>query len=344
MTAATVPAPRAAARRKPVAWTRLVWVTWRQHRGGLAGVAALLGVTAVYLAVMGGKIHDAYAKYAACHPAGSVACHQLKQALDSYYGSQQGSVLSSGINAQSVPFLLLAVPVLIGVFTGAPVLARELETGTFRFAWTQGCGRLRWALAKLVLLAVALAVAAQAFSLLFSWYFQPFVAEGKTSRFPIQVFGNSGVAFAAWTLLAFAMAAFAGVVIRRTVPAMAATLTVWTVLYVTVVDMLRQNYAAPLTTTGAPPAGSWVLGQRLLTPGGKPLTGSLVQLLPASVRDSQSPGAVMTWLAQHHYIQSLVYQPGSRFWSFQLFEGGWVLMLSLILLAATVWLVRRRAA
>ena len=54
---------------------------------------------------------------------------------------------------------LQVVPVLIGAFAGAPVLARELETGTFRFAWTQGFGRWRWALAKLVLLAVVLAAA-----------------------------------------------------------------------------------------------------------------------------------------------------------------------------------------
>ncbi|MGD0605948.1 MAG: hypothetical protein ABSA53_20450 [Streptosporangiaceae bacterium] len=35
----------------------------------------------------------------------------------------------------------LVVPALIGAFAGAPVLARELETGTFRYAWTLGSGR-----------------------------------------------------------------------------------------------------------------------------------------------------------------------------------------------------------
>jgi hypothetical protein len=35
---------------------------------------------------------------------------------------------------------------------------------------------------------------------------------------------------------------------------------------------------------------------------------------------------------------------GGRYWHFQFIEGGWLLALSLILLAATVWLVRRRAA
>ena len=61
---------------------------------------------------------------------------------------------------QLLPLLLQAVPALIGAFLGAPVLARELETGTFRYAWTQGFGRWRWTLAKLVSLAVLAAAAA----------------------------------------------------------------------------------------------------------------------------------------------------------------------------------------
>ena len=77
-----------------------------------------------------------------------------------------------------VPGLLQVTPVLIGIFTGAPLLARELESGTFRFAWTQGAGRTRWVLVKLVLLAAAVTGAAAAFSLLFSWWYQPFFAEG----------------------------------------------------------------------------------------------------------------------------------------------------------------------
>lgn len=66
----------------------------------------------------------------------------------------------------------------IGASAGAPVLARELETGTFRFAWTQGIGRSRWAIAKLVLLAAAAPAAAGAFSVPFSWYLRPLAAPG----------------------------------------------------------------------------------------------------------------------------------------------------------------------
>ena len=155
MTTLTVPArPEEDATLRPVPWRRMAWVTWRQHRTALGAVAALLGALAVYLWLTGLQIHHAYT--AACHPAGSLAC----------------TLNFSGRYATTVNIMrvfLQLVPALIGAFAGAPVLAREMETGTFRFAWTQGFGRWRWALAKLVLLAVAVAAAAGAFSVLFSW-------------------------------------------------------------------------------------------------------------------------------------------------------------------------------
>src|SRR5205807_5987504 len=89
-------------------------------------------------------------------------------------------------------YVLQAVPALIGAFVGAPVLARELETGTFRYAWTQGFGRWRWTLAKLVPLAVAVAAAAGALSVLFSWYYQPFFADGNQTPFTAELFGVRG--------------------------------------------------------------------------------------------------------------------------------------------------------
>ncbi|HEX3963050.1 MAG TPA: hypothetical protein VHZ03_41525 [Trebonia sp.] len=61
---------------------------------------------------------------------------------------------------EAVAGLLLSVPALIGAFIGAPVIGREMETGTFRYTWTQEFGRCRWALAKLVPLAVAVTTAA----------------------------------------------------------------------------------------------------------------------------------------------------------------------------------------
>ena len=58
----------------------------------------------------------------------------------------------------------------------------------------------------------------------------------------------------------------------------------------------------------------------------------------------QALASTMQYLTQHGYTYWTRYQPGSRFWPFQWIEGGWLLALSVLLLAATVWLVRRRAA
>ena len=351
MTATTITVPRtpSAARRRPVPWTRLGWVTLRQHRPALIGAAAFLGLVSLYLLIMGLQINHAYAQVAACHPASSAACQQLAQAFNrQYWGGGGGGALSAG-GAQTVSSLLLVVPVMLGIFLGAPVLAREFETGTFRFAWTQGCGRSRWAVSKLVLLAVVVTAVTWAFTELFTWYYHAFLVDGQVSRLLPLAFGLLGVAFAAWTLAAFAIAAFFGALIRRTLPAMAATLVTWTVLAIGTATWLRQHYLAPLKTTALnPPAGAWVLSNYATGPNGHVLSqqafNQLAQQAPASVQNSPNRSALQDWLAQQHYTQWTSYEPASRFWHFQLIEAGWLVALSAILIAASVWLVRRRAA
>jgi hypothetical protein len=324
---------------RPVPWTKLIWVTWRQHRIALAGVAALLGGLGLYLLIKGLQIHSAYAAVAACHPIGSAACELAAHPFVNDHNT-----------AVDVAAILLVIPVLIGVFVGAPLLARELETGTFRFAWTQGCGRLRWTVAKLALLATAVTAAAGAFSLLFSWYYQPFLADRIEGALAPQLFNLRGVDFAAWTLVAFALGAIAGVLIRRTVPAMAASLAAWAGLDLATTLFLRKHYQAPLVIKGSPGYANppWVVGQWSTGPNGARVSQYTIRNVighaPASVRNSPSPNAATAYLSAHHYTQWSAYQPESRFWHFQLIEGGWLLLLSLILIAATVWLVRRRAA
>ena len=333
MTALTVPArPEEGARLRPLPWQRMAWVAWRQHRFALAGVVVLLGGLAVYLWITGLQMHHTYAT--ACHPARSLAC------AENFTGQY-------GITAIFVSILLQAVPALIGAFTGAPVLARELETGTFRYAWTQAFGRWRWALAKLVLLAVAVAAAAGAFSVLVSWYNQPFFAAGYAIPLSTRVFDLHGVAFAAWTLAAFAIGALAGMLVRRVVPAIAATLAVYAGLALTTAVYLREHYMAPLLTRQLNlPGSAWVVSQWYAKGGtfafparGSQIGNAVSRLCPQN--SDFSPGQC---LAQHGYSQWSSYQPGSRFWPFQWIEGGWLLALSMLLIAATIWLVRRRAA
>jgi hypothetical protein len=322
---------------RPVPWRNLAGVAWRQHRLALAGVAALLGSLALYLLIMGLLIRHAYAGVTDCHPAGSPACQIVGRLFNSdYYGT-----------AQTTSGVLQVIPVLAGVFVGAPLLARELETGTFRFAWTQGSGRLRWIIAKLVLLAVALTGAAAAFSVLFSWYYHPFFAEGLDGVLAPQLFDLRGVDFAAWTLAAFAVAAFAGMLIRRTVPAMAASIAAWAGLDLATVLFLRKHYQAPVTARsfGPDPGLSWVVRQWWQGPGGRPADESAIRALVQQAGPAaKTPQGLQQLLTGHGYWEWSSYQPASRFWSFQFIEGGWLLALSLLLLVATVWLVRHRAA
>jgi hypothetical protein len=358
MTALTVAArPEQDASLPPVPWRRMAWVTWRQHRLALAGVAAFLGALAWCLWRLGVGLHQSYAVAAACHPATSPLCDELQTSF-----SNKDLFLAGGRIVQ-------AVPALLGAFAGAPVLARELETGTFRYAWTQGFGGWRWTLAKLVPLAVVLTAMAGTLSLLFSWYYRPYLTTGNTflpEESPLgDFFALRGVAFAAWTLAAFAIGALAGMLIRRVVPAMAATLAAYFGLAIAEALYLRQHYLTPLVSRNLfrLPASD-ALVRQWWTRGGTTvsqstmnhiLTSRFYRLLPVvhrSAAKSLSGKAqkneanldVLHYLTQHGYTQWTSYQPATRFWPFQWIESGWLLALSVLLIAATIWLVRRRAA
>src|SRR5215471_7560186 len=300
MTALTTPArPKHDARLRPVPWRRMAWVTWRQHHAALIGVAVFLGALAVYLWLTGLQIHHAYAT--ACHPASSLACNL------NFSGRY-------AVTVNVVRVFLQAVPALIGAFAGAPVLAREMETGTFRFAWTQSFGRGRWALGKLVLLAVVVAAAAGAFTVLFSWYASPFFAAGYAIPFATDLFYTLGVAFAAWTLAAFAIGVLAGMLIRRVVPAIAATLAVYAGLALATALYLRQHYMTPLLTSKPNlPGSAWIISL-WYTKGGKfafPAQGS--QIVGALSRNCPGNHSVLSpeqCLTRHGYTWWASYQPG----------------------------------
>jgi hypothetical protein len=340
---------------RPVPWRRMTGVTWRQHRIALAGVAVLLSALAVWLWRIGTPLHSAYAAAVACHPASSAACQNLVNNFNvSATNHTMGSKGAGGI-------LLQVLPVLIGAFAGAPVLARELETGTFRYAWTQGFGRWRWALAKLVLLAVVLAAATAAFGALVSWYYEPEFATGSQALGLYQnsplvtLFSLREVTFPAWTLAAFAIGALAGMLIRRVLPAIVATLAVYTGLAFAAGSFLREHYMTPLATTSSnfnlPGAGTaWTISQwstkggRVAFAGGFPPMSLVNQFCSSLSPGKQGPGDPFAQcLAQHGYTQWTSYQPATRFWPFQWIEGGWLLALSALLIAITVVLVHRRA-
>jgi hypothetical protein len=194
---------------------------------------------------------------------------------------------------------------------------------------------------------------------LLSWYYQPYFGAGnqnlgltQSSPLPGGLFDLRGVAFAAWTLAAFTIGALAGMLIRRVVPAIAATLAIYTDLAVAAGNFLRPRYLMPLVIRNNFPPASAQTVSRWWTRDGHPVSQSVAsQVLQGAPGQAagkgnggvpQSLGSVQ-YLSQHGFTQWISYQPAGRFWAFQRIEGGWLLALSVLLIAVTVWLVRRRA-
>ena len=193
-----------------------------------------------------------------------------------------------------------------------------------------------------------------------SWYYQPDFAAGNQAlglheNSPLAtLFSLREVTFPAWTLAAFAIGALAGMLIRRVVPAIVATLAAYAGLAFATAGFLREHYLTPLVTSNPStcPAPHRVDHQPVVDQGRQ------VRLRRQSPHKPPQPvllfrsnragsGLVRDFapcLAQHGYTQWTSYQPASRFWPFQWIEGGWLLALSALLIAATVWLVHRRAA
>jgi hypothetical protein len=329
-------------RPRPVPWRNMVWVTWRQHRATFVSVPAVLGAAAVLLVIFGLRAHHDYAALVNC---------PLDPGRQSGTCSRLMASFNSGVwpLANVCSILIELVPALLGAFAGAPLLARELESGTFRYAWTQGLRRERQAVAKLVLLGLPLAVAAWAFSELFAWFFQPFLWVEQMNQMSTEgVFDTHGLVFPVFTLVSFVTGAFLGMLFRRIIPALAATLGVYLVLRLlawavrgqyplTVVTSNVQQFAA--YGTPAQPGFPWILNSWVTGPGGQPASQSIASQIQLSLGGAGNqpvsvPKGYTIWTR---------YFPASHFWPMQLLEAGWLLVLAVAIGAAAVWLVHRRA-
>ena len=253
----------------PVPWLGMLWVTWRQHRALLISVLCTFVVAVAGMLVVGLKVrHDYAILRAACHPAASPACAQFGNFFST----------TDWHDGNGIRVAVLVAPALLAMFGGPPVVAREFEHGTFRYAWTQGIGRVRWTMAKLAVLGTVVTVAALVVSQLFTWLFAPFLTTQQLSVLTPTVFDTRGVVYTAWTLTALCLGVFLGALIRRILPAMAAALGAY-------------------------------LGLTALT----------------------------LFFLHDHY-------PMNTFWPMQVFETGWLILLSAALVRGTVWLVRHRSA
>ena len=145
----------------------MIWVSWRQHRSQAIACLALLAALAVYAILLGSSMRSAFS-----HD-GLAACLARSQGIScpaaiSAFMNEFGSAVNIAFWA-----VLLIAPGLLGVLIGAPLIARELEYGTWRLAWSQTVPRTRWLAAKLALVTGGLVVLGAAMTAVITWYRAP---------------------------------------------------------------------------------------------------------------------------------------------------------------------------
>jgi hypothetical protein len=308
----------------------MTWLAWRQFRTAAVVAGLVLVAVAMLLGSTGPHLAHIYREFNSI-PGSSPDIGGLNNVL----------LLSTA---------LVVVPAAIGAFWGAPMIARELEAGTYRLAWTQSVSRTRWLATKLGLLSLA----AVAFTGLFTWMTVWWAHPMHRNRFSAGAFGQNGIAPMGYALFAAVLGVALGLLIRRTLPAMAATLAIFLTVRLVFTLWIREHFAAALrltTTFGPPPAVPPV--------GSKPI-------IPGSPGDQIDPGA---WIVSDHTVNSaghvtnsircgpgdasscfagyhevITYQPANRFWTFQLYETALFVGLAMLLVGFCFWWIRRRSA
>ena len=147
----------------------MIWLTWRQFRVQALTAAAVLAAVAILLGVTGPHMASLYA-------ASGIAGCQGDSCANSGQRLPLTSCTTGAVDHVMYPVglvLILATPALLGIFWGAPLIAREFETGTFRLAWNQSVTRTRWLMVKLALTGLAAMAVTEALSLMHAWWADP---------------------------------------------------------------------------------------------------------------------------------------------------------------------------
>ncbi len=267
-------------------------------------------------------------------------CNQLIQAFGRHYDVWRGLVYALGF-----------APALAGLFWGAPLIAREVEQGTHRLAWTQSVSRRRWLVVRVGLyLAGAVAVGAL-LTWLFTWWYGPLVQvePGSYDSIQPQVFESHGVVLVATMLYAFALGTAAGALIRHTVGAMAVTVAGYAAERVFFIFQ-RSHLLPPVSITvpfGQVPGGqlatAWMLDDSVVDGAGH--RAGLRQVLDACdvrILPGQGLRSLVPCADAHGFREVVSYQPLSRFWPLQFTESAIIAGLAVLFLVLASWWTLRR--
>ena len=205
---------------------------WLQFRVQALVAVVALAVVAVVLALTGPHLAHLYDTTVV----GCAARGDCQAATSSF-------LLVDHVLAGWMQVLVLVVPGLFGVFWGAPLVARELETGTWRLVWTQSVTRTRWMVAKLAVAGLATMAATGLLTAMVAWWSSPI---DRANANPFGAFDQRGLVPVAYAAFAFALGLAAGVLLRRTLPAMAVTVVVFVAVRLVWIHQFRARLFVPV--------------------------------------------------------------------------------------------------
>jgi hypothetical protein len=346
----------------------MYWLTWRQFRAQAITAATAIVVLAVLYGVTGVQLAHLYHASGLAGCQAHADCGQLASTFTHELAPHYKVLLYAGV------MIAYLVPALIGVFWGAPLVTREIEAGTLRLVWNQSVTRRRWLAVKLAVVGLAAMATAGLLSLIVSWWAAPIdqasqiegsngAPMGSAGRLDPLVFGARGIAPIGYAAFAVALGVVLGVLIRRTVPAMATALAGFAAVQLAWPLLVRPHLISPATVT-APlrsqnlnnvgmdfngngtltisgmwhQAGAWLLSNQTIKPNGQIFTGG------TSNACSSRFNACTRWLVSQHLRELISYQPASRFWAFQWYETAIFIVLAAGLAWLCAWLLSRRQA
>jgi ABC-type transport system involved in multi-copper enzyme maturation permease subunit len=320
----------------------MIWLTWRQHR--LEGLTAVV-VLVVIVGLVGSLVVAAQPLLEQIRHSCSIvvddSCGRALVTFDIRFGSLQ----------QPLYLTFLVLPILSGLFIGAPLLAREFEQGTDQMVWTQGITRRRWLLVKLAVLTLVIAVMAGILAVAGQMWSTSHPDNSYNQWF---AFDTQGPEFVAYALFSFALGVAAGAAIGKSVPAMAAVLVGFIGARAVIAQFARRNFLPPVESEMTGPlftgqGQAWLMGAQRPTD----MKGNTIgmdqfnQVTNACLNPASgvTAGKVdMTTCWHEHGVKLLqTYQPADRYPLFQGIETAIFVIAAIALLGLAAWLVRRRA-
>ena len=336
----------------------MMWQAWRNQR--LIILIAIVGTAgfSLWAIIHGAHEQAAWARYLkdGCLSSRSVAV-PFCEGNRVYDFNHWNSFFLAGF---------YAIPGLVGILLGAPLIAQEIQQGTNRLSWTQSITRVRWLCLKLLVGGMATVAISIGLVVLGEWWVGAVRAAGSFKPenyniFPAN-FDLTGIAPVAYGLFAFMLGAFLGAVIRRTGWAVLVGLIGFGGLRA-LIRLNVRSHLAPIATgllsgSTAPPHSWWII-QSGWVPLGRTNpsanhtwgsgTDTVLRCIERLGTHRLANGGSVTYfgagiyqrcgaLEKLHYV--VQYQPSSHYWAIQAAEAGIFLGLAGVLFALTVMAVK----